>query len=480
LSDADAHSFVAGNSLLFKRGTACNGTLQPSGSGASGSPIVVDAYGTGNLPVLKGGPSSPEVILLNNQSYWEINDLEVIGGITYGVYVTGNTADDPLYHIYLKNLNVHSATGTSTSRGDSGEVILSASGAGQTLSDILVDGVTASNSQVSEGILVNAGGAWAGNGSQPLGNNVTIQNSTVHDVYSDGILVMELSNGTIQNSVVYRTGLCPNCGSTPSGLWEWYCHTCTIQNNESYANQTWNAHDGGDFDIDYYNTDNIVQYNYGHDSAGYCISVFGAENSTDTNSIVRYNVCSNNAQSAVNAYQGDVFLSTWDGGSLSGVQIYNNTFYWNPATPAPLLSTTAATYSGSSPTFFENNIVYSTVPEMVATTSAFTLDHNIYWTTAVASPQWTWNGVVYTSLAAYQKGSSQEAHSLFADPLLNSPTTHATGMPTKAFTLQSGSPAIGAGANVCAGISGCTMGAQDFFGNSLPANGSGYNIGAYQ
>jgi hypothetical protein len=481
LSDVNSHAFIAGDSLLFNRGTTCNGMLAPLGSGANGYPIVVDAYGTGNLPVLNGGSTNQQVILLNNQSYWEINDLEIIGGVTYGVYATGNEAGEPLYHIYLKNLNVHNATGTSATRGDSGEVFFSANGLGQTMNDISIDGVTAGPSNVSEGIYVNAGGAWTGNSTQTLGSKVTVQSSTAHDVYGDGILILELTNGTIENSVVYHTGLCPNCGSsTPGGLWEWWCHTCTIQNNESYDNQTWSAHDGGDFDIDYYNSDNIVQYNYGHDSAGYCISVFGAENSVDTNSIVRYNVCSNNAQNPATSYQGDVFLSTWDGGSLNCVQIYNNTFYWNPATPASLLNTAAATYNGSSPTFFENNIVYSAVPGLVATTSAFALDYNIYWTTGSGSPQWSWNGNTYNSVAAYQAASTQEAHSLVADPMLDNPTSHSTGMPTSAFRLETGSPAIGAGTNVCTGITGCTMGSQDFFGNPLPANGSGYNIGAYQ
>lgn len=480
LSNVNSQKFVAGNSLYFKRGTTCSGSLAPSGSGVSGSPIVIDAYGTGNLPILNGGSSNQQVILLSNQSYWEINDLEIVGGKTYGIYVTGNIASDPLYHIYIKNLNVHDATGTSTARSDSGEVLFSASGSGQTLNDISIDGVTAGPSNVSEGIYVNAGGSWTGVSSQTLGNNVTVKNSTSHDIYGDGILIMELTNGTIENSVVYHSGLCPSCGSTPSGLWEWWCHTCTIQNNESYANQSWNTHDGGDFDIDYYNNDNVVQYNYGHDSSGYCVAVFGAESNADTNNIFRYNVCSNNAQSTSNAYQGDVFLSTWDSGSLNGVEIYNNTFYWNPASPVPLLNTTAASYSGANPTFFKNNIVYSTVPNMVVTTSVFTLDHNIYWTTTPASLQWTWNGVTYTNLAAYQAASSQEAHSLVVDPMLNSPTTHSTGMPVTAFTLQNGSPAIDAGANVCDGISGCTVGTQDFFGNSLPANSTGYNIGAYQ
>jgi len=53
-------------------------------------------------------------------------------------------------------------------------------------------------------------------------------------------------------------------------------------------------------------------------------------------------------------------------------------------------------------------------------------------------------------------------------------------MPTTAFTLQAGSPALGMGENVCTGISGCTMGAQDFFGDPLPTSGAGLNVGAFQ
>ena len=481
LSDVNSHSFVPGNSVLFKRGAACIGALQPQGSGFAGAPIIIDAYGVGTQPAIKADSSSEEAIRLFNQQYWEVGDLEVIGGAKYGVYVGGNTPNISIQHIYLRNLYVHNATGTSTQRGDSGEVFLAPGGVGQTLNDVLIDGVTAGDSNVSEGIFVNAGGAWMAGQAQPLGSNITVQNSTAHDVYGDGILIQELSKGLIQNSVAYHTGLCrSNCGTTPVGLWEWYCHTCVVQNNESYNNQTWNSHDGGDFDIDYYSTGNIVQYNYGHDSAGYCIGVFGAENTPDSDNIVRYNICSNNAQNRAAASQGDLFLSTWDGGSIDGLQIYNNTFYWNPAVNVPLLNTTAASFSGSSPNFFENNIVYSTVPAITTASSPFQLDRNIYWVSTGATPSWTWNNATYSSLSAYQVASTQDAHSVVADPLLVSPTSDATGKPTIAFTLQAGSRAQGAGANVCARIAQCDMGPQDFFGNPLPTNGNGYNIGAYQ
>jgi len=480
LASVNAFAFIPGDQILLNRGTACSGTLTPQGSGSATAPIVIDAYGTGAQPVINGG-SAEEAVKLFNQQYWEINNLEIAGGNLYGVYISGNTPNVSINHIHLRNLNVHGANFTSTKRADSGEVFISANGAGEILNDVLVDGVTAHDSHVSEGILVSAGGAWIeGNGvSQPLGNNVTVQNSTAHDIYGDGILISELTNGLLQWNVVYRSGLCPNCtGSTPVGLWEWYCHTCTVQNNESYANQSWGG-DGGDFDIDYYNDNNIVQYNYGHDSAGYCVAFFGAGGRASNDNVFRYNVCSNNGQRGDLSKQGEVFVYTWDNGSLNGVQIYNNTFYWNPATNAAAIITSGAAFSGKAPLFFKNNIIYATVPGMVQTTPAFTLDNNIYWTTSPSPATWQVGSNTYTSFSAYQTGSNQDVHSYQADPMLNSPTYHAVGRPTSAFTLLQGSPAVGKGANVCTAISGCSMGAHDFWGNALP-NGSGYNIGAYQ
>jgi hypothetical protein len=476
----NAFTFLPGDSLLLNRGTVCNGALSLQGSGKAIAPIVIDAYGTGAQPVINGG-SAEAALKLFNQQYWEINNLEITGGNMYGVYVSGDTPNSSINHIYLRNLNVHGANYMSTKRADSGEVFLSANAAGQVLNDVLIDGVTAHDSHVSEGIFVSAGGAWIeGNGvSQPLGSNVTVQNSTAHDIYGDGILIAELNNGLLQSNVVYNSGLCPNCtDSTPVGLWEWYCHTCTVQNNESYANQSWGG-DGGDFDIDYYNDDNVVQYNYGHDSAGYCVAFFGAGGRASNDNIFRYNVCSNNGRRSDLSKQGEISLYTWDQGSLNGVQIYNNTFYWNPTSNAAALDAGTATFSGTHPRFFKNNIIYATVPGMIQITSGIVLDNNIYWTISSSASTWQVDGATYASFSAYQAGANQDIHGYYTDPMLNSPNYHAVGKPTIAFQLLPGSPATGVGANVCSGISGCTVGAQDFWGYPLPAGG-GLNIGAYQ
>jgi hypothetical protein len=472
--------FRPGDHLLLKRGTVCKGSLTPLGSGASDLPIVVDAYGGGTRPVIDGG-SAEAALKLFNQQYWEINNLEIVGGNRYGVYVSGDIPSSTINHIVFKNLDVHGATYSSTKRADSGEVFISPGGTRQTLNDVLVDGVTARDSHVSEGIFVSAGGAWIERVgvSQPLGANVTVQNSVAHDVYGDGILIAEVNNGLLQRNVVYNSGLCPNCtGSTPVGLWEWYCHTCTVQYNESYANQSWGG-DGGDFDIDYYDDNNIVQYNYGHDSAGYCVAFFAAGGRPSHDNTFRFNVCANNGRKSNLSKQGEIYIHTWEGGTLDGVEIYNNTLYWNPASNASAFAAEDAQYSGNGVRFFKNNIIYATVPDLIHATSAFVLDNNIYWTISSSPPRWQFDESSYTNFKTYQSTSKQDIHSYYVDPKVNGIEYHGVGKPDEQFQLLPGSPAIATGTDVCAGISGCSMGSQDFWDRQLPP-GHAYDIGAGQ
>ena len=480
LESANAESLQPGDHLYLKRGSKCDGALKPSGSGAHGSAIVVDAYGSGARPIIDGG-NNEEALKLFNQQYWEINNLEIVGGNKYGIYISGDIPNSSLTHLYLHDLDVHGATYASSKRADSGEVFVSPNGTSQVLNDVMIDNVTAHDTHTSEGIFVSAGGAWIEKSGifQPLGNSVTVQNSTAHDVDGDGILIAELTNGLLRRNVVYRSGLCKKCtGSTPVGLWEWYCHKCTVEYNESYANESWDG-DGGDFDIDYFNDDNVVEYNYGHDSAGYCIAFFGAGGRASHNNVFRFNICSNNGRRSDLSKQGEIFIHTWDDGALDGVEIYNNTFYWSPATNAAAFNSSDAVFSGSLPRFFKNNIIYSAVPDLLLATSAISFDNNLYFVCSGSIPKFEFNGKTYSSFSTYQMGTNQDAQSYYVDPGLDTPDSHGVGRPRTAFRLGHGSPAKAKGTDVCRGILGCSMGSLDFWGNPLSAPGP-YNIGAYQ
>jgi hypothetical protein len=116
-----------------------------------------------------------------------------------------------------------------------------------------------------------------------------------------------------------------------------------------------------------------------------------------------------------------------------------------------MLNTVNASYCGTNAILFKNNIFYSTAPYLIETTTDFALDNNIYWAVGTTHDR-NVNGTDYTDLALYQSATGQDLQSLFTDPMMNSPTYHAVGRSATAFTLMPGSPALGAGANVCSGI----------------------------
>jgi hypothetical protein len=474
LEKVNSVNLTPGDGLFFKRGSRCSGTLLPKGSGAEGKPITLAAYGTGKLPVIDGGENE-EAFKLLDQEYWHLQDIEFTGGRLFGVLVAGSEEAGTLRHFRLTNLVVHDVYGGEVESKTSGLVIFAPGGGANAFDDVVLDGITAYNTNQWAGISILGSNHYPFDPENPgFGTDITIRNSIVHNVYGDGITLFYVQNGLIEYSVAYDTGQqpAPQTIGTPSSIWTWSCYDCTVQFNESYRAGSPDV-DAGCYDIDWGTHNNLYQYNYGHDSAGYCLSVFGAGGLTTTNAVLRYNICANNARRADLALrQGDVLLSTWDGGHLDGVQIYNNTFYWNPAKVAPLLLNHAS-FAGSGMNIFANNLIYAVQPWFIESDRSLALDHNLYWYSGEAQPVWFYDGKVYNQFVGFQQTSQQEAGGLFADPGLSEPTYHADGKPIDAFHLQSASPAIDAGMDLS------SMGSRDFFGGSIPA-GSTYDIGAFE
>jgi len=467
--------FRPGDSILLARGSVCYGELHPQGSGTAGAVITLSAYGTGRLPLIRAG-KHPAAIELKDQSYWQISRIETAGGNPYGIWITGNQPNAVMRHIYLSQVMVHDVTGTPT-RKNSGLIVFSPQAKGERFEDVLVDGATAFNTTQWAGIYID--GARSRPPSESKGRDITVRYSTVHDVGGDGIVIHVTKNALIENSVAYRIGLTKVTRvGTPSAIWNWDCDDCVVQYNEAYDTHTpGNLHDGGAYDSDNFNRDNMIQYNYAHDTDGYCVAIFGAGGKdTNINTVVRYNICSHDARLASLAYQGDFFLSTWNGGSIRHALIYNNTSYWNPAKPAYALFTKSA-FDPAEPDGFFNNIIYSSVPGMEydqpESPNVLKMDHNVFWYTGKGTPQWKKKGTLFDSLEAWQQATGQDLHSQFADPLLAEPTFHSVGRPVLQFTLLPGSPAQGQGLRMA------DMGKQDFFGHPLPLTGP-VDIGADQ
>ena len=303
-------------------------------------------------------PGSRQALLLFNQEYWQIDSLDISGGTTYGVFVTGDKGW--LHHIYLKNLYVHDVYGGTFKSKDNGLVIVGPSSMDVFFDDILIDGVDAARTNQWAGILVG-GGKFPYKEDAPLNTNVHIRNSTVHDVYGDGIVLFRDAHSSIRTSAAWETGMQPTQDvGTPNAIWTWTCSDCVVAGNEAYVTDSPGV-DGGAYDIDWDNADNTVERNYAHDTQGYCIAVFAAGYVT-SNSKVSGNLCIDNGLSPrLGATAGAIYIYTWNGGVLRNVRFEDNTVRWNPQVPgaAPVVSN--ASVDGP-PVAFENNVVESTSP----------------------------------------------------------------------------------------------------------------------
>jgi hypothetical protein len=475
-----------GDSALFKRGTTCHGQLKPVGSGASGSPITIGAYGSGARPIIDGDYAVAPVVSLNVQEYFVFQDLEIKESTGAGLRIWGGKGA-ALSYFRLTNLYVHHVD-----LHDGGFAIEVGRYNWRSINDAVIDNCVTHDA--FRGIYI-AGQCC--NDPAKRGNDNVIRNSVAYNCENDGIILFNTNNALMENNVVYSSGLQPEVENhTPNALWTWDVGGAVVQFNEVYLMESPDA-DGGAYDIDYYCQDNIYQYNYAHDNYAFGIAVYGAERTGTINSVVRYNIFSNNGR--VKSHEGDFYTLTWNRGWLDGMQIYNNTSYWNPVdltggcpdcySAAFCVGCIApwqwyTDFGGTRPNFFKNNIIISDWPYIIwSADPAVELDYNLYWYTGAGNPKFIWGPdqdsyAIYEGFSTYQAASGEDANSIYADPKVNNYTYHGVGMPTTQFTLQSDSPAINAGTDVCTGISGCTMGTRDFYGNAIP-NGQ-YDIGAHE
>jgi hypothetical protein len=492
LASVNAKTFQAGDQILFDAGTTCNGMLAPKGSGSSSASITISSYGSGTKPIINGGTSSSNAaaVELNNQSYWIIENLTVTGGYYRNVWITANQANTTFTSFQLLNLTVHNngdlinsfwMTGT-------GGVIVEPCSSTTTLTNITINGVTAYDEHQS-GIQVGhyelASSSTQGNApdcsmglgsSQPantLVQNVIIENSTSYSNDADGAEVFASTTINMEHNVFYNNGNgAGGAGKGLNGEGVWWDNTngMTAQFNEAYGNHTGKG-DGGGLDNDMNSYNNLVQYNYLHDNDAYCVSVFSAAHEKKNFTTIRYNVCTNNGQNSSHASSGDIYVKMLGtAGTVDGLAIYGNTFA-RASTVGPAIND-EATFTGTQPDFFKDNIVYRASGQMLYTGDAILqVDYNLYWTTGTAGT-FVYNGVAYSSYSGYKSGSGQDIHGLNSDPKLNNPTDHSNGFPTVSYTLQSGSPASGAGVLIS------NNGGRDFFGNAVSSSAAP-NIGAY-
>lgn len=398
LAAAEGHPFAPDDRIALARGTVCHGSFAPKGSGTDGHPIRLTAYGNGPRPRIVAPANDRQALLLFNQQYWLVDSLDLSGGNTYGIFVTGDKGT--FHHIDLENLFVHDVWGGALKNKDNGLVVVGPSSLNAYFDDVLVDGVIAAHTNQWAGILIG-GGPFPFAPDAPLNSQITVRNSSVQDVYGDGIVLFRDSDGVIETSTAWQTGMQPTQDiGTPNAIWTWTCTDCTVRDNEAFLTDSPGV-DGGAFDIDWDNVRNTVERNYAHDTQGYCFAVFAAGYVT-SESVVRDNLCIDNGLSPrLAALQGAAYLHTWNGGVLRGLQIENNTFQWNPpvATAAAIVDD-AGTDGG--PVVFIHNRLESAAPIFYRVDSRFAPSSNFYTFAGDRSPEFTLDARKGVPLSALQ------------------------------------------------------------------------------
>jgi hypothetical protein len=358
LASAEAHEFASGDTIAIARGTTCEDSFSPKGSGNRDHIIRLTAFGVGPRPKIVAPSSARQALLLFNQQYWQVDSLDIAGGSKYGVFVTGDTGT--LHHLYLKNLYVHDVYGGDLKNKDNGLVIVGPSSINVFFDEVLIDGVDAARTNQWAGILVG-GGSFPYKDDSPLNTNIQIRNSTVHDVFGDGIVLFRDTHSSIRTSTAWEIGMQPTQDvGTPDAIWVWTCNDCVVADNEAYLTDSPGV-DGGAYDIDWDNQHDTIERNYAHDTQGYCISVFGAGYVT-SDSIVKDNLCIDNGLSPRMAVlQGAMYLSTWNGGTIHGLTISGNEIHWNPPVPGAA-AIEGPGDNGGTPIVFTRNTVESSSP----------------------------------------------------------------------------------------------------------------------
>lgn len=399
----NALPYRPGDVIAIRRGTVCHGTLAPSGSGADGAPIRLTAYGEGARPKIIADPKADAALRLFNQEYWDIDSLDLSGGRTHGVYVSGDNG--VLHHIHLANLAVHDVQGGEMKHKESGLVAISPETVNARFDDVVVDGVTAWNTNQWVGILVG-GGNLGFPPESTWNSHVSIRNSAIHDVQGDGIVLFRVRNGRIDSSIAWNTGMQPTQSiGTPNAIWTWMCDDCVVTSSEAFLTDSPGV-DGGAFDIDYGNTKNTVSDNYGHDTQGYCVAVFGAGFVT-RESLVTGNLCISNGRSPrMGMTEGAIYIYTWNDGSIDGLAVEHNTVFWSPFSDAAAVVNNATIAPGTA--VFRENAIESTAAWMVDSNTSLSLAHNKYRYYGLGGPQFRYGARSYDNLHDLQLATSQE------------------------------------------------------------------------
>ncbi len=454
LTKVNNTTFGQGDNILFKAGCSWTGTTQlyPKGSGVSGNPIRIDTYGAGPKPIINAGLATGNgTVYLYNQSYWEINNLEITSnsateGDRRGVQIRASNSGT-WNHIYLKNLYIHNIAGIIDSTEEAkrtGGINIRSTHTSARFNDILIENCVISSCDGSGISTETYGSVYPGTSTWDSRKftNLIIRGNTINDI-SKNAMIIRMTDETclIEHNLCYDTAFRAGSGNT---IFSRSSRGTIFQFNEGYLNRAYNPDgtDGSLYDADIDSPQCVFQYSYSHENNEGLFWYMEENGTEDSNVIVRYNISRND--------KGALIRLTSSSGDA---KIYNNVFYI-PANLSPRIiweSTStvlpARTYS------YYNNIFYNLSPNATYTFSDGghynrIFSHNVFY-------------------GFHPANEPSDSDKFTSDPMFVNPDSGGIGLDSvDGYMLRPYSPCIDTGMTVAGN------GGQDYWGNPVPVNGA--------
>ena len=454
LAKVNATTFLPGDRILLKSGSVWKGQLWPKGSGVEGRPITVDMYGGGVRPVIQGSGLAEDAVLLKNQEYWEIQNLEITNtgstpSIRRGVHLAVENYGDA-HHIYIRRLTIHDVNGVDSVKHNGG---INYTCSGEQKPSRFVDLRIENNEiyHVDRSGIFGWSDRWERSKWYPsLG--VAVRGNVLSDIGGDGIVVVATDGAVVEHNIVGHAN--QRSEGYNVAIWPWSADNTVIQYNEAFG--TKGRRDGEGFDSDWNSKNTLIQYNHSHDNDGGFLLICddGGQrpevSAGNTGTIVRYNISQNDRTRGINI-----------GGPVKNTLIYNNTIYVGPEHKVDLLL--YADWSGwAEGTSLYNNIFY--VQGNAQFSCGVSRAADGAYVTAPGFGQSKDNvfdsNVYYGNVVA-----PHDPHGLTSNPELVAPGTGGFGRATlSGYHLLPQSPARGTGKLIE------NNGGRDFWGNRVPSD----------
>lgn len=346
LDKIDQLNLKPGDQILLKRGEQFTGTIDFTAQGTAHAPILIGAYGEGNIkPILSAPDSSLFAVRILNSSYVTLQDLEIVNhGTTDLASRTGVKVESTNYGISkgisLSNLFIRDVNGIITKWDGGGSGILIVNGGKETIStfdSLTIEYCHIKNCQRNAMI-------WAGYSDRSNwhpSTNVWVHHNLIEEVPGDGIVPIGCDGAIIEYNVMRRgvNKMLVTSREAAAGFWPWACDNTIIRYNEvSEHKGTW---DGQGFDADYNCVNTTIEYNYSHGNDGGMVLICSSGDEDRTSwcigtekPVIRYNVSIGDGNRPFMTRGKWFSPSIHIAGPVRGAQVYRNIIH-NKVKAAP-------------------------------------------------------------------------------------------------------------------------------------------------